>query len=974
MKYTDIIRRSLGLLILTISFAANAVTPNFERDNLAKADRWADSVYSTLSLRERIAQLLFPKINPAQGQASKAAISRLIGKYGCGGLLFSSGSLAEHIDMNRYAASVAKVPPLISFDGEWGLAMRASDSPRFPENMTLGAITDYRLIYEYGREIARECRLAGINVNFAPDADINSNPSNPVIGFRSFGEDPVRVAKASTAYSLGLEDGGVQSVAKHFPGHGDTNIDSHEALPSIDRTIAQLDSVELVPFKDYIDAGCSGIMVGHLAVNSLDPSGSPASLSPVITDQFLRKKLGFSGLVYTDALGMKGTSGSSENVSLAALKAGADVLLSPLNPISDITAIEKAVRDKDISDRLIEDRCKRILRYKYLLNARKHPVNSVDSICDSINLPEAKALIVKLCDASVTIIKNEGGILPVNTTNVSVVNIGAPQANTFSDICSHYADIASKNPDVVIAAVYNDRLASRQALEKLAREHSDIVAVFFINPYKIAKFADITANLKAVVLAYENLEPMQQSAAQAFFGGINVSGRLPVGIKGIARVGTGIDLTKTRLGFSSPVAQDMHPWLTDSIDTVVGKLIRDGGMPGCQVLVAKNGYIIFDKSFGHLSTVSGPKVNRQTIYDLASVSKAVGTLPGIMKSYEKGLLALDDSIAKYIPQITDSAKRRITVRELLYHESAMPASLNMFDIMFDKTSYTGKLISPRRSSTNNIKIQNRAWGNRWARLRRDILSSSKSDINPVEAAGNLFTGQQTYDTIMQRIYDIPLRQTKEYNYSCLNFCLLMDIEQRLTGISHDQFVGQEIFGPLGAYRTGYRPRTWTDPGNIAPTEHDTYLRRQTLKGYVHDELAAFSGGVQGNAGLFGNADDIAKYCQMLLNGGSYGGKQILQPETTRLFTTDKSSTCRRGLGFDKPDIENPDYSPTCDEASPQVFGHLGFTGTVFWVDPTHDLIFVFLTNRVYPTRDSAVFNRSYIRAHLFSLVYRALQQ
>lgn len=974
MKYTDIIRRTLSLSILTIYFAAHAIIPNIERNYITQADRWADSVYSTLSQRERIAQLIFPKINPAQGQASKAAISKLIGKYGCGGLLFTQGSLAQHISMNRYAASVAKVPPLITFDGEWGLAMRTPDSPRFPENMTLGAINDYKLIYEYGHEIARECRLAGINVNFAPDADVNSNPANPVIGFRSFGEDPSRVAKAATAYSLGLEDAGVQSVAKHFPGHGNTNIDSHEALPTINYTLTQLDSTDLVPFKEYIGAGCSGIMVGHLAIPAIDPSGKPASLSSIITDQYLRKNLGFNGLIYTDALGMKGTSGNSDNVSLAALKAGADVLLCPLNAISDITAIDNAVKNGDISDKVIEDRCKRILRYKYLLNASKYPHNSIDSICDSINSPQAQALIEKLCDASITVIKNNNGILPINTTKVSVINISATNADTFTDICSHYADIETNEPDVVIAAVYSDNLEARQTLEKLTLKHSNIVAVFFINPYRVAKFATSIAKLEAVVLAYENLATMQQSAAQAIFGGINVSGKLPVGIKGVANAGSGFDLTKTRLGFSTPVAQNVHAWLTDSINNTVGKLIRSGGMPGCQVLVAKNGYIIFDKSFGHLSTKSSPKVNRQTIYDLASVSKAVGTLPGIMKTFDKGLIMLDDSIAKYIPQLTDSAKRHITVRDLLYHESAMPASLNMFDIMFDSTSYYGKLITPRRSNTNNIKIQNRAWGNRLARLRKDILSSSKSEKYPTEAAHNLFTGRHTYDTIMQRIYDIPLRQSKNYNYSCLNFCLLMDIEQRLTGIPHNEYVFKEIFSPLGAYRTGYCPTTWTEQANIAPTEHDTFLRRQTLQGYVHDELAAFSGGVQGNAGLFGNADDIAKYCQMLLNGGSYGGLQILTPETTKLFTTDKSPTCRRGLGFDKPDIDNLDYSPTCDEASPQVYGHLGFTGTVFWVDPSHDLIFVFLTNRIYPTRDSTIFNRSYIRSHLFSLVYSALKQ
>ena len=347
-------------------------------------------------------------------------------------------------------------------------------------------------------------------------------------------------------------------------------------------------------------------------------------------------------------------------------------------------------------------------------------------------------------------------------------------------------------------------------------------------------------------------------------------------------------------------------------------------------------------------------------------------LSGIMKAYDKGLFSLDDTLGKLIPEITDSAKRCISVRELLYHETGMPASLNMFTTMIDSTSYIGKLITPRYDKAHTIKIQRRAYGNNTARLRSDIVTRTAGKDFPTEAAKGLFTGRCTYDTIMGRIYNIPLRASKKYNYSCLNFCLLMDIEQRLTGRPHDEFVGTEIFGPLGAYRTGYKPHSGIGSSNVAPTEHDSFLRRQTLKGYVHDELAAFSGGVQGNAGLFSNARDIAKYCQLLLNGGTYGGKRLLSPETVRLFTTDKSPTCRRGLGFDKPDMENPDYSPTCEEAQATVIGHLGFTGTVFWIDPDRELIFVFLTNRINPTRDNAAFNRINIRPHLFSIVNRAI--
>lgn len=959
--------------LLFCSAAPAVVMPNLTRNRQAEADRWADSVYASLSERQRIAQLIFPKVVPTQGDASKATIRRLIQREGCGGLLFTEGSAADHIKMASYAQSVAKVPVLMTFDGEWGLAMRIPDSPRFPQNMALGAISDYRLIYDYGREMARECRLAGVHVNFAPDADVNSNPANPVIGFRSFGEDPDRVAKAAVAYSLGLEDGGVQSVAKHFPGHGDTDVDSHKALPSVGHSRARLDSTDLVPFKEYIGAGCSGIMVGHIAVPALDASGKPASLSAVVTDKLLRRELGFNGLIYTDALGMKGASTSATNASLSALMAGADVLLCPSNPANDIDVIAQAVASGKISRDVIEDRCKRLLRYKYLLDAGHKTPGSADSIRSAINSPGAEALVKRLAAASITVLKNENSLLPLATTNVSVVNIGAKNDNEFAETVAHYADIHGAKPDVVVAGVYNDNAVSREKFARLASTSPNLVGVFFVNPYKMKKFAASLPKCKAVVLAYDSISASRISAAEALFGGIAVNGKLPVNLNGVAKVGEGIALPKTRLGFSSPVARGLAPWLTDSIDAVVGKAIRSGAIPGCQVLVARGGDIVLDKAYGRLGAPGSPRVDRETVYDLASVSKAIGTLPGIMKAYDMGLIALDDSIARYIPQVADSAKRRVTLRELLYHQSGMPASLNMFEVMVDTDSYTGKLIRPRRDKAHTIKVYNRVWANNTARMRRDIVKTVKSNDYPLEAARGLFTGRQTYDTVMKRIYDIPLRSSKDYNYSCLNFCLLMDIEQRVTGRGHDAFVAEEIFAPVGAYRTGYRPLTWTDISTVAPTEHDRFLRKQTLQGYVHDELAAFSGGVQGNAGLFSNAGDIAKVCQMLLNDGIYGGNRILSPETARLFTTDKSPTCRRGLGFDKPDMENPDYSPTCDEASAEVFGHLGFTGTVFWVDPKYDLIFVFLTNRVYPTRDNAAFSQSNIRPHLFSLVYKSLE-
>ena len=983
----------LSLAILIGLSSLFAVEPNLAKGKSAEASRYADSIYKTLSLKERIAQLIVPCVTPGKGESSLASVRNLIGMQKCGGLIFSGASLDATAACINLAEEIAKVPPLISVDGEWGLAMRIPDSPKFPQNMALGAITDYRLIYDYGREMARECRLLGVDIDYAPVADVNSNPQNPVIGTRSFGEDPERVAKAVTSFSLGLEDGGVMAVAKHFPGHGDTDADSHKALPVIKHSKGRIDSIDLVPFKEFINAGCSGVMTGHLSIPSLDASGTAASMSNKITTGLLRDKLGFEGLIVTDGLGMAGALKTGENPGVSALKAGADILLYPTDTKGMIAAILSAVNSGEISKKTIEERCKKVLRYKYYLNALEKAKLKGEALKNAINSPEAEALVRKLVAASITVIKNNDNILPIGnleSNSIGVVNIGAKSENDFTETCRHYANVnayfsmgESFTPqtltkigsnDIVVAAVYNDKATSREVLEQLSKSCKQLIAVFMLNPYKLQKFSTSLKNCKAIVLAYNNASNERVCAAEALFGGIAVNGKLPVNIKGVAPLGKGYSYPKSRLGFTSPAAEGMQPWLADSINTIVKQGLTSGAFPGCQVLVAKNGNIVFDKSFGKLTAKQEKKVDNQTIYDLASVSKAVGTLPAIMKLYDEGKLNLDSKIGDIITEITDSAKQEITIRELLYHETGMPASLDMYETMIDSLSYTGKLFRRRPDKSHSIKVQRNLYGNNSAKLRTDILKTTKSKDFPIEMADGMFVGPMTTDTIMHRIYDIPLKGNKDYRYSCLNFCLLMDIEQRINGKNHDDYLSEEILGPIGAYNTGYRPTTWSESSRIAPTEHDTFLRKQTLRGYVHDELAAFSGGVQGNAGLFSTAEDVAKICQMWLNGGKYGDKQILSGETVELFTKDKSPNSRRGLGFDKPDIEDPDNSPTCEEAGAGVYGHLGFTGTVFWVDPEEDLIFVFLTNRVNPTRENSAFNKLNIRPKLFSLVYKSLNR
>lgn len=980
----------LSALVMVLSLTMTAIKPSliFQR-SISKNQQWVDSVYKTLSDRERVAQLFIPMVDPRSGASSKATIAKWIKTEKMGGLLFSKGSLADYATMTNYAQSIASVPVLMTFDGEWGLSMRIKETPRFPYNMGLGAISNEKLLYEYGREMARECREIGIHVNFAPVFDVNSNPSNPVIGYRSFGEDPTRVSRLAVAYSRGLEDGGVLSVSKHFPGHGDTSVDSHKALPTVSHDRTTLNMVDLLPFNQYVNAGLSGVMVGHLSVPALDKSGTPASLSKAITTDLLRDDMGFEGLIFTDALAMKGAN-SSLNNCVAAIIAGADVLLGSNSPSKDLDAVMAAIKSGKITSKMIETRCKKVLAYKYALGLTVEKPVDMNGLEARINLSSADAVNRKLSAALMTIVRNDTKLLPIrglSQRSIAVVNIGASSDDVFSRFCRKYANVkvysstgvfssstlaSIKTHDVVIVGIFGHKSAHKQAFAQL-KSIPNIVPVFFVNPYEMAEFGTSLSGLKTLVIAYDDTRYIREYAAQAIFGGIEVDGRLPVNLKGIAPLGTGVKLKKTRLGYTSPEAVGLKPNLEANIDELVNQGLQIKAFPGCQVLVAKDGNVIINKSYGTLDFVSKDKVTEETIYDLASVSKTTGTLPGVMKAYDEGLFELDAPVSQYIEPLQGGDKSKITVRQLLYHESGMPAAVNMFNMMMDTATYEGKLIQNTQSETYSVKIENGAYGHKDARLRRDITSSEPTNDFRIAAADGIYVGQATMDTIMSRIYNIKLRDTKKYNYSCLNFCLLMNMEEWVTGRPHNEWVDETIFAPLGAFHTGYRPLEKWDKSDIAPTEKDNFLRRQTVRGYVHDETANFSGGVQGNAGLFSNANDLAKLCQMWLNGGEYGGERLLSEKTVKLFTTSKSPTCRRGLGFDKPDKRNEKNSPTCREASAATYGHTGFTGTCFWVDPQSQLIYIFLCNRVNPTRNNSAFSRLNIRPRLFAEVYKAIK-
>ncbi len=982
----------------------NTRLPNlFNNVDQVAMNRWVDSVFNSLSPEARIGQLIVAAVTPRSNDMTRDLVKRLVSQNLVGGLIYENSTIAEQAEITNLAQSLAAVPLMITIDGEWGLGMRLKEVPNFQRNIILGALDDDMLLYEYGREVARQCRRMGIQVNFAPVLDVNDNPLNPVIGDRSFGESPELVARHAIAFGRGLEDGGVMAVGKHFPGHGSSSEDSHKTLPVINKKLQEINTCELVPFRKFIDAGLSGILTAHLLVPAIDGGKAPTSLSSECVAKLLRNDMDFEGLIFTDALNMKGaTQLLKGSACVNALLAGNDVLLMPENIDDEILAIKAAVSNGKLKQSVIDERCKKMLRYKYALDLTSRQHVNTGNLLNDINSQQAEVLKRQLTAGSITVIKNNDDILPIHnlqSRRIAVATIGNEKgtASKFQRRCADYAEIKRFDLDkagspseladqlhdghfnTIIVEVGKDNEDNRDALNTVVKKCKNVIVVLTCKPYDIQNYGTAITHkhVKAVVLTYENSTLAEDYAAQTIFGGNAANGNLPIsltfnGKKTRYDAGHGIHYAANRLGYTIPAEVGLDNRLTAQIDSVCRLGVLQHAFPGCQVIVARHGKVVYKSSFGVIDYGNPNKVDDNTLFGLASVSKATGTISGVMKAFDDGKFRLEDKASKYIPGLRDGDKEDITFRDLLYHETGMPASLDMWKMMMDPSTYSGTLIAGAEDATHTIKIMNGAWGHKDAKMRTDILSTVKTDKFNIAIADGLWGGRVTYDSIMNRMYHAKLGK-KKYLYSCCNFSLLADAVQRMTHSPLNYYVNNYIFAPLGAYHTMYRPLSKFSRDEIAYTEKDTYLRRQHIHGYVHDELAAFSGGVQGNAGLFSNANDLAKLFQMWLNGGTYGGVRLLKASTVETFTTQKSPNSHRGLGFDKPVVGNPDASNTCAEATPETFGHTGFTGTCFWVDPKNDMFYIFLSNRVCPTRNNPNFGRISARSHIQSLIYRAIR-
>lgn len=952
--------------------------------------RWVDNKLQSMTLKQKIGQLFIHTVAPYTTQSNKQNISDAVKEYGIGGLLFSGGEIGKQIELTNYAQSMAEIPLLITFDGEWGLAMRLKGTPSFPRNRVLGCIQNDTLLYEYGKEVARQLREIGVHVNFAPVADIDNNPKNPVINTRSFGSDRENVARKVVAYSRGLQDGGVLAVCKHFPGHGDTEVDSHKSLPVLPFTRERLDSIELYPFRKAIEAGVGGMMVGHLNVTSLD--NKAASVSHAVVTELLKNELHFSGLVFTDALEMKGIS-SNPYVSAQALIAGNDMVLAPRNLKRELDGVLKAVKEGKITEDEINEKCRKVLTYKYAFGLDRRPVVAKEGVMARINKSYTNDLMNRIKTSAVTVIKDSDEMLPLDLSLSGTVVLNV--SSTLSETYPFYNQINDTYPVTwlhanldslqylkkkitpaqrIIVAVYTSKVDKyKKVLAELAKGKPTILICF--NSHKVLqKLDDVVAQSSAVVLAHSDDKPVQKFVAEMLLGNKRVDGRLSVDYNDEYKAGLGVVVDPDKPRRYKPEEFGMDSKGLARIDSIAMYGIENGAYPGCHVLVWKNGYPVYNKCFGTHTYESDRKVKENDLYDLASLTKTTATMLAVMKLYDDGKLNLTDKISNYVPEMKSTNKENITIQELLYHESGLPAYLPFYKKAIDTKSCKGGMYKKYKDANHSVKVANNLYICTNYSFLPEWVSDKETSEYSLRVSDNMYIKPEFKSVVLKEIADTPLKG-HSYRYSCLNFMLLKEAVENISGMPMDEFLEENFYKPMGLVHTMYNPLKRYSKDEIIPTVKEDFLRKGPVHGYVHDEAAAMLGGVSGNAGLFSTAKEVATIYQMLLDKGVMGDRRYLTRATCELFLTMKSKNSRRGLGFDKPDKEKPENGYCAPETPASVFGHTGFTGTCAWADPDNDLVFVFLCNRIYPNPcDRKNLMKLKIRPAIQQAIYQAIMK
>ncbi|GIM49664.1 glycoside hydrolase family 3 N-terminal domain-containing protein [Capnocytophaga stomatis] len=967
MKYKIFI-----LFFIIQNISAQKINPLVAKDE-QEQKKWVENTYKNMSLDEKIGQLFMVSVFSSQiGTKNTEYIKELIKKYHIGGIIFSKGGPKRQAKLTNEYQSLSKIPLFMSMDAEWGLAMRLDSTFAYPWNMTMGAIKNNELIERAGFRIGQHCRQLGMQFNFAPDIDVNTNPANPIIGNRSFGEDKQNVALKGIAFTKGMQSAGVLGSAKHFPGHGDTSKDSHKTLPLINFPSERLHEIEMYPFRELINNGVASVMVGHLNIPALESKvGLPSSLSHHIITDILKTQMGFEGLVYTDALGMKGVSEYLPvgEVEVAAFLAGNDILLMPENLVKGFESIKKAYQSKKITEERLAYSVKKILMAKYKVGLYKFEPLNLETINQNLHTLEDDLLLEEIFENALTVAKNEDKLLPIKNLDkqkIAYIKFGNDSGWTFYTNLRKYADVAIIEPksteqllkstepyQTVIIGLHKPDKTPWDAykftkeeliwLEEIAKKKKVILSVF-TRPYALLDVKNLT-NIESIIVSYQNHKVAQEKTAQLIFGAIEGKGVLPVSAHPELPVNTSVSTSKIgRLSYGLPESVGLSSKKLSSIDSIA-KVVLDKRMaPGMQILVAKQGKIVYRKNFGTLDYNEKNLVKDNSIYDLASLTKILATLPELMKIYAQEGFNINSSFSDLLPELKNTNKGNLKIMNVLAHYAQFPSWIPFYL----KTLDTQK------------------------KPLKEVYSNVKSNDFSVQVAKNLYIKNDYSNFIYQQIDDCDLIKRKKYLYSDLPYYYFKKYIEKKSNISLSEAIQQDFYRGMGAYHLTYFPLERFPLGNIAPSEVDNYFRRQEIRGYVHDQGAAMLGGVGGHAGLFGNADDVAKMMQMFLQKGYYGGEWYLQPQIVNLFNTCMfcSENNRRGLGFDKPQIDGE--GPTCGCVPMSSFGHTGFTGTYAWADPDNEIVIVFLSNRTFPTAENNLLIKENIRPKIQRIVYNSI--
>jgi len=963
----------LSLLISEVN-AQKSFDPLLVTDEELEQSIWVDSIYSSMTLKEKVGQLFVIQAFSNKNKNHKDNIINIIRNNNIGGIIFSKGSAHKQVDLTNDFQSESSIPLLIGMDAEWGLNMRLDSTFSFPWNMTLGAIKDNNLIRQVGRSIADHCKRIGVNFNFAPVVDINTNPDNPIIGNRSFGESTQNVSSKSLNFMRGQQEMNILSSAKHFPGHGDTSTDSHKTLPFISHDKKRILKTELKPFKTLINNGLESVMIAHLEVPSLEKTkGLPSTLSYSIVTSLLKNTLGFKGLIITDALEMKGLSNfkSKGNLDMLAFKAGNDILLMSANVSEGIKAIVDEYNLGEISEERLSYSVKKILKAKYKVGLNNFLQISKTNLYNDLNSLENKILNEELVEKAITVVKNNDNMLPIKNLKNSIgyLNFGNDNYMAFFDELTKYSKIDNldeidilktesesfieSNYKTIIIGVhansetpwksYNLKKEEIIFINRISKKVNVILNIFG-SPYMLNKFKNIK-NINGIIISYQNSKVYQKKSAQLIFGAIESTGILPVSIGKLFSAGQGLELNKiNRLSYGLPESVNLRSDKLNKIDSLAQIAIDSSMTPGMQILVAKDGKVVYDKNFGYLTYKKKQRVNHNTIYDIASLTKILVTLPIVMKMVEQGKLSLDTKLKEIIPQYVNSNKSDKTIKEILSHFANLKSWIPFYKSTLDTVNKLPNPLYYKKSFSNeyNIKVTENLY----------LLSSFKDSINI-----NIKNSELNND---------------KYKYSDLPYYILKEYIENYYSSDLSSIIDSQMNNKMGLTHSSFFPREINSLDNIAPTEIDDYFRFQEIRGTVHDMGAAMQGGIGGHAGLFSNVNDIAKIMQMFIQDGEYGGERYLNKSTIDLFN--KCYYCseenRRGVGFDKPQIEED--GPTCGCVSMNSFGHSGWTGTYTWADPDEKIVYVFLSNRSYPNSVENKLLKNNIRTDIQKLIYESI--